>query len=576
VELGTVVRNDGDTAANCRVSWKLLDAAKQVVATGQSAAGKVAGRSTMAFDATAKIAAPALWSPEMPVLYTALVTVEADGKTSDAEVVTFGVRSVTWDVAKGFSLNGKNVKIKGTCNHQDHACVGAALPDRVQYYRIGVLKEMGGNAVRTSHNMPTPEWVEACDRMGMMMMCETRMMSSDDEGMAQLETMVKRFRNSPSIIIWSMGNEEGPLQSQALGERVMASMEARVHRLDPTRKCTSAVNSNWYTGVSKSLEVEGFNYNLGKIEAYHATHPTQPMVGTETASAISTRGVYATDKLRNTIAAYDTTHPSWAELAEEWWTFYAQRDYLPGGFAWTGFDYRGEPTPYGWPSVNSQFGIVDMCGFAKDSFYYYKAWWGSEPVLHLFPHWNWEGREGVEVSVWCHTNCDEVELFLNDKSVGLQAVKKLSHVEWKVKYVPGVIEARGKKDGKVLTDKRETTGKAASLKLTAERMEIDANGEDVAILRVEAFDAQGRAVPTADELVTFKVSGAGRLMGLGNGDPNCQESDLGPKRSLFNGLAQAIVQATKIPGEIVVEASAGAAKGTLTVKAKKAEARAAV
>jgi beta-galactosidase len=576
VELGTVVANDGDAAANCRVSWKLLDAAKKVVATAQSAAGKVGGRGTMTFAATAKIAAPALWSPETPVLYTAVVTVETDGRTSDVEEVRFGVRSVRFDVDKGFFLNGKSVKIKGTCNHQDHACVGAALPDRVQYYRLGVLKEMGGNAVRTSHNMPTPELVEACDRMGMMMMCETRMMASTDEGLAQLETMVKRYRNSPAIIIWSMGNEEGPLQSQELGARVMASMEARTHQLDPTRKCTSAVNSNWGKGISITEEVEGFNYSLGQIEGYHKAHPMQPLVGTETASAVSTRGVYATDKLRNTVAAYDTSHPAWAELAEEWWTFYAERDYLPGGFAWTGFDYRGEPTPYGWPSINSQFGIVDMCGFPKDSFYYYKAWWGTEPVLHLFPHWNWEGREGQEVSVWVHTNCDEVELFLNGKSLGAKPVKKLSHVEWMVRYEAGTIEARGKKDGKViLTEKRETTGKAVALKVTADRMTIDADGEDVAVLRVEAFDAAGRAVPTADQTVTFKVTGEGRLLGVGNGDPNCQESDLGPKRSLFSGLAQGIVQGTKTSGEIVVEVSAGGlTAGLVKVGTKRVVARA--
>ncbi len=233
-------------------------------------------------------------------------------------------------------------------------------------------------------------------------------------------------------------------------------------------------------------------------------------MGSETASTVCTRGIYETDKLRNWVSAYDAVHPPWAELAEEWWKFYAAREWLSGGFAWTGFDYRGEPTPYGWPSINSQFGIVDMCGFPKDNFYYYKAWWGSEPVLHLFPHWNWEQREGEPISVWVHSNLDSVELFLNGKSQGSKKVEPLTHLEWSVKYEPGVLEARGTKDGKVvLVEKRETTGAPESIRLTADRTEIDADGEDVCVVRVEALDKEGRPIPTADNLITFKVGGEG-------------------------------------------------------------------
>ena len=231
--------------------------------------------------------------------------------------------------------------------------------------------------------------------------------------------------------------------------------------------------------------------------------------------------------------------------------FYGTRDWMAGGFAWTGFDYRGEPTPYGWPSINSQFGIVDMCGFPKDFYYYYKAWWGREPSLHVFPHWNLEGREGDEIPVWVYTNLEEVELLVNGKSLGSQKVPHLGHVEWKAKYEPGVIEARASKGGQVvLTEKRETTGPAVAIRLTVDRNEINADGEDVAVLKVEGLDKEGRLVPTADNLIGFKVSGAGALIGVGNGDPNCQESDKEPKRSLFNGLAQVIVQSTKRPGEI--------------------------
>ncbi len=579
LSLGTTVQNEGRQAGSCRVRWQIFDAAGKAVATPDEAQQSLVPEGSATFTAAANIQNPTLWSPETPNLYSAVVTVESGGKTRDAERISFGIRDIKWDADKGFFLNGKSVKIKGTCNHQDHAGVGAALPDRLQHYRVAVLKEMGSNAVRTSHNMPTPEWVEACDRLGMMMMCETRMMSSTPEGMAQLEAMVKRYRNSPSIILWSMGNEEGVLEKNPQGECVIDDMLARTHTLDPTRLCTAAVNEGFDTHFSDGLDVMGFNYNLGVPDAWHKAHPAKPCVGSETASTVCTRGIYSTDKLRNWVSAYDTEHPSWAELAEEWWTFYAAREWLAGGFAWTGFDYRGEPTPYGWPSVNSQFGIVDMCGFPKDNFYYYKAWWGSEPVLHLFPHWNWEQREGESIAVWVHSNLDSVELFLNGKSLGSKKVVPLTHLEWKVPYESGVLEARGMKDGKlVLTEKRETTGTGESIRLTADRMEVNADGEDVCILKVEALDHAGRAVPTADHPIRFKISGEGALIGVGNGDPNCQESDKEPERSLFNGLAQAIVQATRTAGTITVEASCDDWRGALrpaqvTITTKKVELR---
>ena len=555
LSLGTVVQNEGMQPESCRVRWQIFDAAGKAVATADAAPQSVGPDGSATFTASANVTNPALWSPETPNLYSAVVTVESGGKARDAERVSFGVRTITWDADKGFFLNGKSVKIKGTCNHHDHAGVGAALPDRLQWYRVGVLKDMGGNAVRTSHNMPTPEWVEACDRLGLMMMCETRLMSSNPEGMAQLEAMVKRYRSSPAIILWSMGNEEWTMMPQPQGVRVIDDMIARTHELDPTRLCTAAVNTAFETHFPEQLDVMGFNYNLKVPDDWHKAHPKKPSVGSETASTVCTRGIYSTDKLRNWVSAYDLNHTEWSELAEEWWKFYATREWLAGGFAWTGFDYRGEPTPYAWPSINSQFGIVDMCGFPKDNFYYYKAWWGSEPVLHLFPHWNWDEREGEPISVWVHSNLDSVELFLNGKSQGSQKVPPLTHLEWKVKYEPGVLEARGTKDGKVvLVEKRETTGKPESIRLTADRTEIHADGEDVAVLRVEVLDKEGRAIPTADNMISFKVSGDGALIGVGNGDPNCQESDKAPKRSLFNGLAQVIVQASKTPGTITVEA----------------------
>jgi beta-galactosidase len=583
LELGTVVNNQGRQAETCIVRWQILDAAGKVVGNGESSPKSIPPDGSAPITATANVQNPSRWSPETPHLYTAVMTVESGGKMRDAERVNFGLRTVAWDPDKGFFLNGKRVEIKGTCNHQDHAGVGAALPDRLQWYRLAILKDMGGNAVRTSHNMPTPEWVEACDRMGMMMMCETRLMSSNPEGMAQLETMIKRYRNSPSIILWSMGNEEWTMMPQPQGVRVIDEMIERSHQLDPTRLCTAAVNDDFKTKFPEQLDVMGFNYNLGVHDDWHKAHPKKPSVGSETASTVSTRGIYSTDKLRNWVSAYDLNHTSWSQLAEEWWKFYAAREWLSGGFAWTGFDYRGEPTPYGWPSVSSQFGIVDTCGFPKDNFYYYKAWWGSEPVLHLFPHWNWEQRNGEPISVWVHSNLDSVELFLNGKSQGAKKVEPLTHLEWKVPYEPGVLEARGSKNGKVvLTDKRETTGEPASIRLTPDRTEINADGEDVVVLTVEALDKEGRTIPTADYPIHFKVSGDGALIGVGNGDPNCQESDKGSMRSLFNGLAQVIVQSTRSSGKITIEASTGdwpppkLPSAQVTITTKKMELRPAV
>ena len=557
LQLATVVVNEGKNFATAAVSWRILDAAGKTVATASAPVQTVNVDGQARFEALAQLSDPALWSVDEPNLYSAIVKVETNGKPRDAERVSFGVRFLRFEADHGFFLNEKPLKIQGTCNHQDHAGVGAAVPDRLQAFRIGVLQQMGCNAVRTSHNMPTPELVAACDRMGMMMMCETRQMSSSPEGLAQLETMIKRYRNSPSIILWSIGNEEWQLQNDEAeeGAKIAATMVRRCHELDPTRVVSAAVNGDNSKGVSEALDIIGFNYNLKFPDDYHKQHPTRAVFGSETASTVSTRGVYQTDPLRNTLSAYDENHPEWAELAEEWWSFYGTREWLAGGFAWTGFDYRGEPTPYGWPSINSNFGIVDMCGFPKDNFFYYKAWWTKQPVLHLFPHWNWEGREGDEIPVWVHSNLDEVELLLNGKSLGRQKVPRLGHVDWKVRYEPGTITAHGWKDGKLaLTEERTTTGPAVALKIAAERTEIDADGEDVAILTVSAVDSQGRAVPTADVPVDFKVTGEGALIGVGNGDPNCQESDKEPRRSLFSGLAQAIVQSTKIAGTIEIVA----------------------
>jgi beta-galactosidase len=567
--LETRVLNESRRLEHARMRWRIFDGEGRQVASALTPRQSIPPAGTAVFLTHATLRAPALWSPESPHLYSAMATLESGGEIRDDERIEFGVRTVEFDPDRGLRLNGETVRIKGTCNHQDHAGVGAALPDRLHEYRAMLLRSMGSNAVRTSHNMPAPEWVRACDRLGLMMMCETRTMSASPEALGKLTTMIKRYRNSPSIILWSMGNEEGILQESALGERIVATMVARAHELDPTRLCTAAVNGPWDKGVALALDVVGFNYHLEAIDPYRAAHPRRPLVGSETASTVSTRGIYTTDPNHNWVSAYDLNHPPWAELAEEWWPFYARRDYLAGGFVWTGFDYRGEPTPYGWPSISSQFGIVDTCGFPKDVFHYYRACWSGEPVLHVFPHWNWPDHRGKPIRVWVYSNLEEIELYLNGRSLGTKQARPLGHLDWQVKYEPGVLEARGRRDGRtVLSARRETTGEPVAIRLTPDRGEIDADGEDIAIVRVEVVAGAGRPVPTANLPIHFSVSGAGRFRGVGNGDPNCQESDQEPARSLFNGLAQLIVQASRSPGDIVIDAHTESSPGVPPLTAR--------
>ena len=543
VLVNTDVTNDGDADVIGRVHVALVDPSGKTVATAVSEEGTVPSRETHTFAMNTTVRRPQLWSLETPNLYRAVTTVEVDGKVVDQDSPTFGIRTLRFDAERGFLLNGKPVKIKGTCNHQDHAGVGEAIPDRIQAYRLERLKWMGSNGCRTSHNPPTPEFLDACDRMGMLVMDETRMMSSNPEGMSELERLIKRDRNHPSVVIWSLGNEE-PEQGNTRGARIVRTMRALQQRLDPSRIATTAMNNGYGgVGVSTVVDVQGFNYNDGQIDAFHRANLLQPMIGTETASTLATRGIYANDPARGYMSAYDSEKPAWGNTAEEWWSFYDAREWLAGGFAWTGFDYRGETTPYKWPCISSHFGILDTCGFAKDTAYYYKTWWGSEPALHLLPHWNWEGKEGQEIAVWVYCNQDSVELFLNGASLGSQPVKKNGHLEWKVKYAPGTLEARASKGGRVvLTEKRETAGPAAKIVAVADRSNIASDGQDLAVINVSIVDAQGRPVPTADNKVTFAVNGPGRVIGVGNGDPSCHEPDKASERSAFNGLCMAIVQ----------------------------------
>jgi beta-galactosidase len=556
VTISTEVANDSDNDAALRVVSTVLSADGSTVSSSRSATLSVPAGQRRSVKQSIGVARPLLWSIEEPNLYRLVTTLESEGTVVDRYETPFGIRTIRFDPGKGLFLNGKPVKIKGTCNHQDHAGVGAALPDRLQYYRIAKLKEMGANGYRTSHNPPTPELLDACDRLGMLVLDETRMFSSDPEGLSQLSRMIRRDRNHPSVVFWSTGNEE-PEQGSDRGARICATMKRLVRRLDPTRPITQAMNNDWGRGISAVVDVQGFNYKHAlEIDRFHSEFPEKPTTGTEVGSTVSTRGIYINDKDEGYVSAYDVNYPEWATTAEEWWQTYDEREFLSGGFVWTGFDYRGEPTPYGWPCINSHFGIMDTCGFPKDNYYYYQAWWSGKPVLHLFPHWNWPGKEGQEVDVWCHSNLERIELFLNGERLGSQQMNRGSHVAWKVKYAPGVIEARGFRGGELaLTTKRETTGEAAKIELRPDREQIRADGEDVCVIEARVVDLEGRLAPAASNEISFQISGNGKIIGVGNGNPTSHEPDKASARRAFNGLCVAIVQSSKQAGEVRVDAS---------------------
>jgi beta-galactosidase len=573
----TDVANDADASASAHVVSRIVDAAGATVATSQSVTQSVGGWKTQSFKQTIALANAKLWSIETPHLYTLVTTVETAKGAADSYDTRFGVRTVHFDADKGLFLNGAPIKIQGMCNHQDHAGVGSALPDRLQAYRIERLKSMGVNAYRTSHNPPTAELLDACDRLGMLVLDETRMMSSNDEGLSQLERMVRRDRNHPCVFCWSIGNEE-PEQGTERGAREAGTMKRVVKGLDPSRLVTEAMNNSWGKGLSAVVDVEGFNYgHAQQLDAFHKQFPNQFSMGTEVASTVSTRGIYVNDKDKGYVSAYDRNFPAWASTAEEWWTTYHSRPWVAGGFVWTGFDYRGEPTPYGWPCISSHFGILDTCGFPKDLYYYYRAWWTSEPVLHLFPHWNWKGATDP-IEIWCFTNLDRVELFLNGFSVGMRDVKRDSHVAWSVPFAAGTLEARGYKGAStkpVLIERRETTGDATQIVLAVDRASIAADGEDLANVEVRITDTEGRVVPTALHPVTFTIDGPGAIIGVGNGDPSSHEPDHGMARSAFNGLCLAIVQSTFDAGAITLRASSpGLIGAATTIAATKANRRA--
>ncbi len=514
---------------------------------------------------------PRLWSLKDPYLYKVVSIIKSGNQVIDSVKQRIGIRTIRFDAKEGFFLNGEYVKLQGVNNHQDHAGVGSALPDYLQYYRVALLKEMGVNAYRTSHHAPTPELLAACDSLGMLVMDEQRLLNSSPEYMSQFERLIKRDRNHPSVFLWSIGNEEGWIQTNSTGKRIAQSLLAKQRALDPTRTSTYAADvPNVFQGVNEVIPVRGFNYRQFAVADYHRDHPDQPIIGTEMGSTVTTRGVYQLDSLKAYLPDQDITAPWWASRAEEWWQLAAPNKFWLGGFIWTGFDYRGEPTPFKWPNINSHFGVMDMCGFPKNIYYYYQSWWTDKDVLHISPHWNWPGKEGQAMDVWVNSNADDVELFLNGKSLGKKEMPRNGHLQWSVLYQPGKLLAIAYKKGKKLTAQVETTGPAAEVVITPYKTTMLADGKDATVINVSVVDKEGREVPNANHLIKFILTGDAKIIGVGNGDPSSHEPDKcvdgAWQRSLFNGKCQVIIQSGKTAGSIKFEAIAdGLWKGSTDI-----------
>lgn len=493
---------------------------------------------------------PRLWSLEQPALYRVRAVLRdasmRDGSRElDSTEVHTGFRSIRFDADRGFFLNDRALKLQGVAIHQDHAGVGVAVPDSIWEFRLRQLKAMGVNAIRFAHNAPAAEVLDLCDRLGLLVMDENRNFNPSDDYLPQLQWLVRRDRNRPSVILWSIFNEE-TLQGTRIGYEVARRMVAAVKTLDTTRPVTAAMHGGLFSekNAAQVLDVAGINYQVTEYDRFHKAFPTKPVFSSEDTSALMSRGEYTTDADRHLIASYDDDAVGWGQTQRNSWKLIDERPFLAGGFAWTGLDYRGEPTPHNWPSVSSFFGILDLCGFPKDAFYYRQALWLKDrTVVKVMPHWNWPGREGQDIKVRVATNAPRVRLLLNGKAIGEQDVDRYEMVTFQVPYTPGKLEAVALRDGaEIGRDAVETTGVPTRLVLTPDRTALAGNGQDAVPVTVSAVDAQGRAVPTANLHVRFEIEGAGEIIGVGNGDPNSHESEKAPERSLYNGLAQVIVQ----------------------------------
>ncbi len=578
IHIDTEVNNHSLEPRQCLVTQRLIDAEGHEVAHAEALPMTLKGKETKACQQQLTLANPHLWSTTDPYLYKVETTITVDGHVTDIYETVTGIRQVEFDAERGFLLNGQPLKLKGVNMHQDHAGVGAAIPEALMDWRIRQLKQFGCNAYRASHNPMTPAQLDICDREGILVIDENRLMGINDEHLRLLERMIRRDRNHPSIILWSDGNEEWGLENTVQGTRVAAAMREYTKLLDPTRHSTIANAGG--TELIKGLDVVGFNYIVqNDVDNRKRQNPTWKIVGTEETTGCGTRGIYFTDPAApgRMPAINRGTKPGVENVIERGWQFYAERPWAAGLFYWTGFDYRGEPNPLSYPAHDSEFGILDYCGFWKDEAWYLKAWWTDEPVLHIFPHWNLQGHEGEEVELWAYSNCDEVELTVNGKKLGRQQMPENGHLKWRAVYQPGKVVAVGYKGGKrILTQSIETTKPAAKIVLRADRQQIAADGRDVAVVTVELQDKKGRTVPDACQMLTLRLEGDGRILGVGNGDPSYLGEDHPRQQDChafsipaFGGLAQVLIQSSHHASPLCLKVSAdGMSTGSIVVESK--------
>lgn len=524
VQVKAVLINDSDITKKEPLSCQIHDPDGKLVAESKSEYSLFAFGS-QEISQELSVAEPKLWSVDAPNLYTLTLTL---GK--EQEQIPFGIRSVAFDPDRGFLLNGAPLKIRGACVHQDFGGVGTALTDNLQYYKIKRLKEMGVNAYRCSHHAPSPVLLDACDRLGMLVMDETRMFGTSPEALRQLKEVIERDRNHPCVFIWCLGNEEFSVQSKERSYHLMEKMSRIAKSLDPTRPVTYAGNNGAnYIGANRASEIRGINYirndKSGKwIDVYHKEHPHQPIIGTEESSYVLSRGGAVNDLGSGLLDSYGTVTMPWGSTPKGWVKYSEIRDHFAGSFMWTGFDYHGEPNPFYYSNTSSSFGTIDLCGMEKPPFYYYKAWWLKEPVLKLAPHWN--HKEGETVTVAVFTNCESISLSLNGKHLETRKVEPFDSPLFQVVYEPGVLQVEGVKEGKTYLDRLETAGELCELRCTP--VWEAKSAEDIAIYEISAHDAKGLLCPLASQELEVSVEN-GSIFAVGNGDPASADYEQKPK-----------------------------------------------
>lgn len=548
------VENSSYSETNCFAQITLKDQNGNTVATEITDEVLCKGDQKTTINHMFKLSNPALWDINNPVLYTTEIALFSDKKECDSESVNTGFRYFRFDADTGFYLNGKNIKIKGAGVHQDHAGVGIAVPASVHDFRIRKLKEAGCNTYRCGHH-PHPRAVyDACDRHGLLVLTENRHLETSDDNMALLENMVLRDRNHPSIIMYLLFNEE-PLEGNIEGRRIFERMKSFVKKLDDSRAVSGAMHTGWFEpdGIATAMDVTGFNYSPEKQKLFHELYPDQPTIGSEEICTMATRGCYKTDDEKHIMNSMESER-SYHGTIFDLWDFTRKNDFMSGIVAWCGFDYHGEPTPFSYPSISTQYGFMDLCGFPKTNYYYTQSCYSEEPMIHIEPHWNHNRGDIVKTKVI--TNCEETELFLNGTSLGRRPVDICSPNAWEIEFVEGTLEAKGYINGKeVLSTTRKTTGKPHAVKLLPDKTVIKNDGRDAVVINVCAVDETGTIIPDSSALINFEIDGDAKIIGVGNGDPNCHEKSRGNSRSLYNGYCQVIIQSNENASHITLNAS---------------------